>query len=140
MYFSRFTQKSKKVIELSLECARMLGHNKVDSEHLLLGLSKEGEGVAAIVLSKLGITPKYIEQKIIDKKGSELTELKDIALSSISEEILEFSGIFADKFKSEYIETEHILLGILQRAEGIAVDILKEAGDRGGSAEEACDL
>ena len=128
MYFSRFTQKSKKVIELSLECARMLGHNKVDSEHLLLGLSKEGEGVAAIVLSKLGITPKYIEQKIIDKKGSELTELKDISLSSISEEILEFSGIFADKFKSEYIETEHILLGILQRAEGIAVDILKEAG------------
>ena len=128
MYFSRFTQKSKKVIELSLECARMLGHNKVDSEHLLLGLSKEGEGVAAIVLSKLGITPKYIEQKIIDKKGSELTELKDIALSSISEEILEFSGIFADKFKSEYIETEHILLGILQRAEGIAIDILKEAG------------
>jgi len=128
MYFSRFTQKSKKVIELSLECARMLGHNKVDSEHLLLGLSKEGEGVAAIVLSKLGITPKYIEQKIIDKKGSEITELKDIALSSISEEILEFSGIFADKFKSEYIETEHILLGILQRGEGIAVDILKEAG------------
>ena len=128
MYFSRFTQKSKKVIELSLECARMLGHNKVDSEHLLLGLSKEGEGVAAIVLSKLGITPKYIEQKIIDKKGSELTELKDISLSSISEEILEFSGIFADKFKSEYIETEHILLGILQRAEGIAIDILKEAG------------
>ena len=46
MYFSRFTQKSKKVIELSLECARMLGHNKVDSEHLLLGLSKEGEGIA----------------------------------------------------------------------------------------------
>ena len=128
MYFSRFTQKSKKVIELSLECARMLGHNKVDSEHLLLGLSKEGEGVASIVLSKLGITPKYIEQKIIDKKGSELTELKDISLSSISEEILEFSGIFADKFKSEYIETEHILLGILQRAEGIAIDILKEAG------------
>jgi len=128
MYFSRFTQKSKKVIELSLECARMLGHNKVDSEHLLLGLSKEGEGVAAIVLSKLGITPKYIEQKIIEKKGSEFTELKDIALSAISEEILEFSGIFADKFRSEYIETEHILLGILQRGEGIAVDILKEAG------------
>ena len=45
MYFSRFTQKSKKVIELSLECAREFGHNRVDSEHLLLGLSKEGDGV-----------------------------------------------------------------------------------------------
>ena len=61
MYFSRFTQKSKKVIELSLECAREFGHNRVDSEHLLLGLSKEGDGVASRVLLKLGITPKYIE-------------------------------------------------------------------------------
>ena len=60
MYFSRFTQKSKKVIELSLECAREFGHNRVDSEHLLLGLSKEGDGVASRVLLKLGITPKYI--------------------------------------------------------------------------------
>ena len=69
MYFSRFTQKSKKVIELSLECAREFGHNRVDSEHLLLGLSKEGDGVASRVLLKLGITPKYIEGKIIEKKG-----------------------------------------------------------------------
>ena len=68
MYFSRFTQKSKKVIELSLKCARRLGHNRVDSEHLLLGLSKEGSGVASKVLLTLGITPKYIEDKIIDKK------------------------------------------------------------------------
>ena len=58
MYFNRFTQKSKKVIEISLEYARELGHNKVGSEHLLLGLAKEGEGVAAKVLLKLGITPK----------------------------------------------------------------------------------
>ena len=63
MYFNRFTQKSKKVIEISLEYARELGHNKVGSEHLLLGLAKEGEGVAAKVLLKLGITPKYIGDK-----------------------------------------------------------------------------
>ena len=125
MYFSRFTQKSKKVIELSLKCARRLGHNRVDSEHLLLGLSKEGSGVASKVLLTLGITPKYIEDKIIDKKG--ITPI-DLTLSNRSEEILEISGIFADKFKSEYIDTEYILLGILQQGEGIAVDILKEAG------------
>ena len=127
MYFSRFTQKSKKVIELSLECAREFGHNRVDSEHLLLGLSKEGEGVAARVLLKLGMTPKYIEGKIIEKKGVIPIAPIDLVLSSRNEEILEISGIFADKFKSEYIETEHILLGILQQGEGVAVDILKEA-------------
>lgn len=52
----------------------------------------------------------------------------DLVLSPRSEEILEISGIFADKFKSEYIETEHILLGILQQGENLAVNILKEAG------------
>ena len=128
MYFSRFTQKSKKVIELSLKCARRLGHNRVDSEHLLLGLSKEGSGVASKVLLTLGITPKYIEDKIIDKKGIIPITPIDLTLSNSSEEILEISGIFADKFKSEYIDTEYILLGILQQGEGIAVDILKEAG------------
>lgn len=128
MYFNRFTQKSKKVIELSLECAREFGHNRVDSEHLLLGLSKEGDGVASRVLLKLGITPKYIEGKIIEKKGIIPIMPIDLVLSPRSEEILEISGIFADKFKSEYIETEHILLGILQQGENLAVNILKEAG------------
>ena len=128
MYFSRFTQKSKKVIELSLECAREFGHNRVDSEHLLLGLSKEGDGVASRVLLKLGITPKYIEGKIIERKGIIPIMPIDLVLSPRSEEILEISGIFADKFKSEYIETEHILLGILQQGENLAVNILKEAG------------
>lgn len=128
MYFSRFTQKSKKVIELSLECAREFGHNRVDSEHLLLGLSKEGDGVASRVLLKLGITPKYIEGKIIEKKGIIPIMPIDLVLSPRSEEILEISGIFADKFKSEYIETEHILLGLLQQGENLAVNILKEAG------------
>ena len=128
MYFSRFTQKSKKVIELSLECAREFGHNRVDSEHLLLGLSKEGDGVASRVLLKLGITPKYIDGKIIEKKGIIPIMPIDLVLSPRSEEILEISGIFADKFKSEYIETEHILLGILQQGENLAVNILKEAG------------
>ena len=128
MYFSRFTQKSKKVIELSLECAREFGNNRVDSEHLLLGLSKEGDGVASRVLLKLGITPKYIEGKIIEKKGIIPIMPIDLVLSPRSEEILEISGIFADKFKSEYIETEHILLGILQQGENLAVNILKEAG------------
>ena len=86
MYFSRFTQKSKKVIEISLECARAFGHNIVDSEHLLLALLKEGEGIAAKVLINLGITAKDIEDKIIELRGEEPTQLNDIQLSSTSEE------------------------------------------------------
>ena len=89
---------------------------------------KEGDGVASRVLLKLGITPKYIEGKIIEKKGIIPIMPIDLVLSPRSEEILEISGIFADKFKSEYIETEHILLGILQQGENLAVNILKEAG------------
>ena len=95
---------------------------------MLLGLAKESDGIAARVLSKLGITPSYIEEKIICKKGITPIESSDISLSYMSKEILEFSGVFSDKFKSEYIDTEHILLGILQKGEGIAIDILKEAG------------
>ena len=95
---------------------------------MLLGLAKESDGIAARVLSKLGITPNYIEEKIICKKGITPIESSDISLSYMSKEILEFSGVFSDKFKSEYIDTEHILLGILQKGEGIAIDILKEAG------------
>ena len=127
MYFSRFTQKSKKVIELSLECAKSFGDNIVDSEHLLLALLKEGDGIAAKVLIKLGITAKDVEDRIIELRGEKPTQLTDVQLSSTSEDILAISGIFADKFKSEYIETEHILLGILQQGEGMAVDILNEA-------------
>ena len=126
MYFNRFTQRSKKALEISLECAREFGHNEVDSEHILLGLSKEEEGIAAKVLINLGITSKDIEDKIIEIKGKNPISLDNIKLSSTSEAILDISGIFADKFKSEYIETEHILLGILQIGEGISIDILNK--------------
>ena len=106
---------------MSIESAREFGHNKVDSEHLLLGLAKESDGVAAKVLLKLGITANYIEEKIIYKKGILPIETSDTTLSYVSKEILEFSGVFSDKFKSEYIDTEHIFLGILQKGEGMAI-------------------
>ena len=78
MYASRFTSKAKKALEISLECARELGHSVVDSEHILLGLSKEGEGIASKVLINLGITSKDIEDKIIEAKGKSTIVLEDI--------------------------------------------------------------
>ena len=69
MYFSRFTDKAKKAIDLSLESAQILGHKVVGTEHILLGLIRENEDTAAKVLLQLGVTDKYIEQKIIEIKG-----------------------------------------------------------------------
>lgn len=128
MYFNRFTDRAKKVIDLSLESAQSLGHKVVGSEHILLGLVREKEGIAAKVLLKLGISEKYIEEKIIEIEGRTDTLSLDIVLSPRSKQILELSGMFANKLRTNYIGTEHILLAIVQEGEGIGVTILKNAG------------
>ena len=128
MYFNRFTQRAKKAIDLSLDSAQNLGHKVVGSEHILLGLIKEKEGIAAKVLLKAGLTADLIEKKIIeiDGKGNKLTD--DITLSARSKQILELSGMFANKLKTNYIDTEHILLAIVQEGEGIGIKILNAEG------------
>ncbi|HGM1502690.1 TPA: ATP-dependent Clp protease ATP-binding subunit [Clostridioides difficile] len=128
MNFNRFTQRAKKAIDLAFESAKGLGHNIVGSEHILLGLLREEEGIAAKVLSKVGFTEAYLEGKIVDMegKGEEISE--DIVLSPRSKQILELSGMFANKLKTNYIGTEHILLAIIQEGEGIANKILNYAG------------
>ncbi|PBI19472.1 ATP-dependent Clp protease ATP-binding subunit ClpC [Clostridioides difficile] len=128
MNFNRFTQRAKKAINLAFESAKGLGHNIVGSEHILLGLLREEEGIAAKVLSKVGFTEAYLEGKIVDMegKGEEISE--DIVLSPRSKQILELSGMFANKLKTNYIGTEHILLAIIQEGEGIANKILNYAG------------
>ncbi|MCI4788686.1 ATP-dependent Clp protease ATP-binding subunit [Clostridioides difficile] len=128
MNFNRFTQRAKKAIDLAFESAKGLGHNIVGSEHILLGLLREEEGIAAKVLSKVGFTEAYLEGKIVDMegKGEEISE--DIVLSPRSKQILELSGMFANKLKTNYIGTEHILLAIIQEGEGIANKILNYEG------------
>ncbi|MGL5313746.1 MAG: ATP-dependent Clp protease ATP-binding subunit [Peptostreptococcaceae bacterium] len=128
MYFNRFTDRAKKAIDLSLESAQSLGHKVVGSEHILLGLVKEKEGIAAKVLLKLGLSEKYIEEKIVEIEGRTDTLSLDIVLSPRSKQILELSGMFANKLRTNYIGTEHILLAIVQEGEGIGVKILKNAG------------
>ncbi|HSQ90396.1 ATP-dependent Clp protease ATP-binding subunit [Romboutsia sp.] len=128
MYFNRFTQRAKKAIDLSLEAAQKLGHKVVGSEHLLLGLIKEKEGIAAKVLLKLGLTEELLEAKIIEIEGKADIPVIDIALSPRSKQILELSGMFANKLKTNYIGTEHILLAIVQEGEGIGIKILNAEG------------
>lgn len=128
MYFNRFTQRGKKAIDLALDSAKNLGHKVVGSEHILLGLVKEKEGVAARVLTTLGLTEAYIEKKIIEIEGKGEFITEDITLSPRSKQILELSGMFANKLKTNYIGTEHILLAIIQEGEGIAIKILNNSG------------
>ncbi|MCC0664122.1 ATP-dependent Clp protease ATP-binding subunit [Clostridioides sp. ZZV15-6597] len=128
MNFNRFTQRAKKAIDLAFESAKNLGHNIVGSEHVLLGLLKEEEGIAAKVLSKVGFTEVYLEGKIIDMEGKGEGIPEDIVLSPRSKQILELSGMFANKLKTNYIGTEHILLAIIQEGEGIANKVLNYAG------------
>ncbi|MBO3445452.1 ATP-dependent Clp protease ATP-binding subunit [Clostridium sp. CCUG 7971] len=128
MYFNRFTQRAKKAIDLSLESAQKLGHEVVGSEHILLGLLREKEGIAAKVLLKLGITDTILETRIIEIEGKVESTPSDITLSPRSKQILELSGMFANKLKTNYIGTEHILLAIVQEGEGIGIKILNAEG------------
>ena len=128
MYFNRFTHKAQRVIDLALEVAEELGHDVVGSEHILLGLIKEKDGIASKVLLKLGLTSMILEKKLIEIDGKFNKIPLDITLSTMSKQILELSSIFANKLDTNYISTEHILLAIIQESECTAARILKYEG------------
>jgi ATP-dependent Clp protease ATP-binding subunit ClpC len=125
---NKFTERAKKAIDLSFNVAKELGHEVVGSEHILLGLLQEKEGIAAKVLNSLGISEDYIKNKIIEIEGQGSSSLGEISLSPRSKRILELSGMFANTLKTSYIGTEHILLGLIQEGEGIGPKILLQAG------------
>ncbi|MCC3870238.1 ATP-dependent Clp protease ATP-binding subunit [Terrisporobacter mayombei] len=124
MYFNRFTQRAKTAIDLGVESAKSFGHKIVGTEHLLLGLLKEKDGIAAKVLNKLGVTEDILEKKIIEIEGKNDITTTDVTLSPRSKQILELSGAFANKLKTNYIGTEHILLALAQEGEGLGMRIL----------------
>lgn len=125
---NKFTERAKKAIDLSINVAKELGHEVVGSEHILLGLLQEKEGIAAKVLNDIGINEDYIKNKIIEIEGQGNPNVGEISLSPRSKRILELSGMFANTLKTSYIGTEHILLGIIQEGEGIGAKILLNKG------------
>ena len=124
MYFNRSTQRAKTAIDLGVESAKSFGHKIVGTEHLLLGLLKEKDGIAAKVLNKLGVTEDILESKIVEIEGKNDIGTSDVTLSPRSKQILELSGAFANKLKTNYIGTEHILLALAQEGEGLGMRIL----------------
>ena len=141
MYFNRFTQRAKTAIDLGLESAKSFGHKIVGTEHLLLGLLKEKDGIAAKVLNKLGVTEDILVNKILEIEGKNDMVTTEVTLSPRSKQILELSGAFANKLKTNYIGTEHILLALAQEGEGLGMRILSSLSiDSRDIAESIIDM
>jgi ATP-dependent Clp protease ATP-binding subunit ClpC len=120
--FERFTDRARRVVVLAQEHARMLNHNRIGTEHLLLGLLHEGEGVAATALDSLGIDRAYVEQRVVETigRGAEAPS-GHIPFTPAAKKALERSLREALGLGHNYIGTEHLLLGLIFFADDPAV-------------------
>ena len=127
MFEQKLTQSAKTAINLAGNCAAELGHNYIGTEHLLLGLSKEGTGVAAKVLAENNITPSKIIDKIDFFVGSDLPiNNPEIGFTPRTKSVLQHSYTEARRLGHNYIGTEHILISLLRENESLAVRILSD--------------
>jgi len=127
--FERFTDRARRVVVLAQEEARILDHNYIGTEHILLGLIHEGEGVAAKALKELGITEERARaevEAIIGRGGS--APSGHVPFTPRAKKVLELSLREALQLGHNYIGTEHILLGIVSEGEGVAVQVLTQLG------------
>src|SRR5215207_6287810 len=127
--FERFTDRARRVVVLAQEEARMLNHNYIGTEHILLGLIHEGEGVAAKALESLGISLEAVRaqvEEIIGHGGS--APSGHIPFTPRAKKVLELSLREALQLGHNYIGTEHILLGLIREGEGVAAQVLQKLG------------
>ncbi len=126
-----FTERVRKVLQMAREEAQRLHHEYVGTEHILLGLIREGEGVAAAVLQNLNVDLDEIQQKIEEtvKKGKAAqTTGPDLPYTSRAKKVLELAMSEARELNHSYVGTEHLLLGLLREEKGIAAQVLSDAG------------
>src|SRR5215212_8607453 len=126
-----FTERVRKVLQMAREEAQRLHHEYVGTEHILLGLIREGEGVAAAVLQNLNVDLEEIQQKIEEtvKKGKAAqTTGPDLPYTSRAKKVLELAMSEARELNHSYVGTEHLLLGLLREEKGIAAQVLADAG------------
>ncbi len=128
--FNRFTERARKVILLAKEEAKRFNHDYIGTEHILLGLVKEGEGVAAVVLQKMGIDLQQIRLEVekIVKPGPSTVISGDIPFTPKAKKAIELAGAEARALSHNYIGTEHILLGLIREGEGVASQVLINLG------------
>ena len=129
MYY-KFTAKAEKALELAQDLAMELGHKYIGTEHILYGLAEEGTGVASQVLENQGVDSEGVKKEIIDAIGTsdEIEDPESIGFTPRSKRVIENAFMDARSVGSEYIGTEHILIGILKEGDSIATRILFELG------------
>jgi hypothetical protein len=127
--FERFTDRARRVVVLAQEEARMLNHNYIGTEHILLGLIREGEGVAARALESLGISLEAARQQVEEIIGQgQHAPSGHIPFTPRAKRVLELSLRESRQLGHNYIGTEHILLGLLREGEGVAAQVLVRLG------------
>ncbi len=127
--YDKFTERARKVLSLAQEEAQRFQHPYIDTEHLLLGLVREGEGVAAKVLSNLGVELTRVRSSIefIVGRGDRIV-LGEIPLTPRAKKVIELAVDEARRLNHQYIGTEHLLLGLVREGEGIAAGALDSLG------------
>ena len=127
--FERFTDRARRVVVLAQEEARMLNHNYIGTEHILLGLIHEGEGVAAKALESMNISLQAVRDQVQDIIGKGQTApAGHIPFTPRAKKVLELSLREALQLGHNYIGTEHILLGLIREGEGVAAQVLQKLG------------
>jgi ATP-dependent Clp protease ATP-binding subunit ClpC len=127
--FERFTDRGRRVVVLAQEESRMLNHNYIGTEHILLGLVHEGGGVAALALEKLDISIDAVRQQVGEIIGQgQAAPTGHIPFTPRAKKVLELSLREALQLGHNYIGTEHILLGLIREGEGVAAQVLQKLG------------
>src|SRR6478752_89843 len=127
--FERFTDRARRVVVLAQEEARMLNHNYIGTEHLLLGLIHEGEGVAAKALESMSISLEAVRSQVEEIIGQgQSAPTGHIPFTPRAKKVLELSLREALQLGHNYIGTEHILLGLIREGEGVAAQVLQKLG------------
>jgi ATP-dependent Clp protease ATP-binding subunit ClpC len=127
--YERFTDKARKLLQMAEQEARRLKHGYIGTEHILLGLVKEGSGVAAHVLKNLGVELQEIQieiEKILDSGPDRV--MGKLPQTPRAKKVIEYSMEEARGLNHNYVGTEHILLGLIREAEGVAAQVLMKLG------------
>ena len=125
-----FTDRVRKVLAMAREEAIRLQHDYVGTEHILLGLIREGEGVAAAVLTNLNVDLEQVQERIEEsvRRGKATIALGELPYTSRAKKVLEFAMAEARELNHSYVGTEHLLLGLLREEKGIAAEVLNQLG------------
>lgn len=128
MMFGRFTERAQKVLALAQEEALRLGHNNIGTEHILLGIVREGEGIAAKALLALNLGTDKVQKEVESLIGRGQEVAQTVHYTPRAKKVIELSMDEARKLGHSYVGTEHILLGLIREGEGVAARVLNNLG------------